>query len=120
MLQVEDMLKRSFAEFHAQRSHPEALQKLAEGKAHLEALRGKPWPNSPHGTSQQDVEEYYQLSEHIQALTNHIQVGSIPSSKQRGLCLELSLFAATGKQFPLQAVSRYCLYLFAASDELAC
>ena len=68
------MLKRSFAEFHAQRSHPEALQKLAEGKARLEALRAKPWPHSPQATSQQDVEEYYHLSEHIQALTNHIQV----------------------------------------------
>ncbi len=48
--QVEDMLKRSFAEFHAQRSHPEALQKLAEGKARLDALRAKPWPHSPHAT----------------------------------------------------------------------
>ncbi|KAL3159262.1 hypothetical protein ABBQ32_011226 [Trebouxia sp. C0010 RCD-2024] len=72
-LKVEDMLKRSFAEFHAQRSHPEALQKLAEGKARLEALRARPWPNSPQATSQQEVEEYYHLSEHIQALTNHIQ-----------------------------------------------
>lgn len=72
------MLKRSFAEFHAQRSHPEALQKLAEGKARLEALRARPWPNSPQATSQQEVEEYYHLSEHIQALTNHIQVSSAP------------------------------------------
>lgn len=72
--QVEDMLKRSFAEFHAQRSHPEALQKLAEGKARLDALRAKPWPHSPHATSQQHVQEYYHLSEHICALTTHIQV----------------------------------------------
>ena len=77
-LQVEDMLKRSFAEFHAQRSHPEALQKLAEGKARLETLRAKPWPSSPHATSQQDVEEYYHLSQHIQALTNHIQASQDP------------------------------------------
>ena len=76
--QVEDMLKRSFAEFHAQRSHPEALQKLAEGKARLEALRARPWPNSPHATSQQEVEEYFHVSEHIQALTNHIQVSRPP------------------------------------------
>ena len=73
--QVEDMLKRSFAEFHAQRSHPEALQKLAEGKARLDALKAKPWPHSPHATSQQHVQEYYHLSEHIRALTTHIQVG---------------------------------------------
>ncbi|KAL0030068.1 hypothetical protein WJX79_004816 [Trebouxia sp. C0005] len=72
-LKVEDMLKRSFAEFHAQRSHPEALQKLAEGKARLDALRAKPWPHSPHATSQQHVQEYYHLSEHICALTTHIQ-----------------------------------------------
>ena len=68
------MLKRSFAEFHAQRSHPEALQKLAEGKARLDALRARPWPHSPHATSQQDVQEYYHLCEHIRALTTHIQV----------------------------------------------
>ena len=72
--QVEDMLKRSFAEFHAQRSHPEALQKLAEGKARLEGLRARPWPNSPLATSQQDVEDYYHLCDHIQMLTKHIQV----------------------------------------------
>ena len=72
--QVEDMLKRSFAEFHAQQSHPEALQKLAEGKARLDAFRVKPWPHSPHATTQQDVLEYYQISERIQALTSHIQV----------------------------------------------
>ena len=75
-VQVEDMLKRSFAEFHAQRSHPEALQKLAEGKARLEGLRARPWPNSPLATSQQDVEEYYHLSDHIQMLTRHIQVAA--------------------------------------------
>lgn len=68
------MLKRSFAEFHAQRSHPEALQKLAEGKARLDALRARPWPHSPHATSQHDVQEYYHLCEHIRALTTHIQV----------------------------------------------
>lgn len=71
--QIEDMLKRSFAEFHAQRSHPEALQKLAEGTSLLQALRAKPWPHSPQGTSQQDVEDYYHLSQHIQSLTAHIQ-----------------------------------------------
>ena len=71
------MLKRSFAEFHAQRSHPEALQKLAEGKARLEALRARPWPNSPCATSLQDVEEYYYLSDDIQLLTNRIQVRTL-------------------------------------------
>lgn len=72
-MQIEDMLKRSFAEFHAQRSHPEALQKLAEGTSLLQALRGKPWPHSAQGTSQQDVEEYYRISQHIQSLSSHIQ-----------------------------------------------
>ena len=67
------MLKRSFAEFHAQRSHPEALQKLAEGTALLQALQAKPWPHSLQGTSRQDVEEYYHISQHIQYLTSHIQ-----------------------------------------------
>lgn len=72
-LKVEDMLKRSFAEFHAQQSHPEALQKLAEGNARLNALRAKPWPHSPYATTQQEVLEYYHISERIQALTSRIQ-----------------------------------------------
>ena len=39
VLQIEDMLKRSFAEFHAQRAQPEALRALEEGQARLAALQ---------------------------------------------------------------------------------
>ena len=39
VLQIEDMLKRSFAEFHAQRAQPEALRALEEGQSRLAALQ---------------------------------------------------------------------------------
>lgn len=51
LLQVEDMLKRSFAEFHAQRAHPELLQALEKGQAALARLRARPWPASPLATA---------------------------------------------------------------------
>ena len=93
------MLKRSFAEFHAQRSHPEALQKLAEGKARLDALKAKPWPHSPHSTSQHDVQEYYHLCEHIRALTTHIQVW--PKAFMFCLTLFVTFVGFTGPSRPI-------------------
>jgi hypothetical protein len=49
--QVEDMLKRSFAEFRSQRAQPELLEALEKGQAALARLRSRPWPVSPLGTS---------------------------------------------------------------------
>ena len=45
------MLKRSFAEFHAQRAQPELLAALERGQGALAALRARPWPASPLATS---------------------------------------------------------------------
>lgn len=49
--QVEDMLKRSFAEFRSQRAQPELLEALEKGQAALARLRSRPWPVSPLATS---------------------------------------------------------------------
>ncbi len=45
------MLKRSFAEFHAQRGQPEQQEALRRGTEALRRLRARPWPLSPLGTS---------------------------------------------------------------------
>lgn len=72
--QVEDMLKRSFAEFHAQRAAPEAREALAAGKAALAALRARPWPPSRRGTPRNEVERYWALTQRIEALDALLQV----------------------------------------------
>lgn len=41
-LKVEDMMKRSFAEFHAQKSVPEALDAVAQIEVCFPASMGKP------------------------------------------------------------------------------
>ena len=73
-LQVEDMLKRSFAEFHAQRAAPDALEALQKGRARLDELRGHPWPASLLGTRREEVARYHALSQRIEALTVELQV----------------------------------------------
>ncbi|KAK9827734.1 hypothetical protein WJX81_007278 [Elliptochloris bilobata] len=72
-LKVEDMLKRSFAEFHAQRAAPEAREALAAGKAALAALRARPWPASRRGTPRAEVERYWALTQRIEALDALLQ-----------------------------------------------
>ncbi|CAL8471306.1 g10848 [Coccomyxa elongata] len=72
-LKVEDMLKRSFAEFHAQRAAPEALEGLRAGQQRLAALRARPWPSSFLGTSREAVERYFALSQRIKALSVELQ-----------------------------------------------
>jgi antiviral helicase SKI2 len=67
-LRVEDMMRRSFAEHHAQRAAPEAAAALARGRAALARLRARPWPASPLGTRREEVEEYAALSERAEAL----------------------------------------------------
>jgi antiviral helicase SKI2 len=72
-LQVEDMLKRSFAEFHAQRAAPEAQQALAKGRERLAALAALPWPGSLLGTKREEVARYHALSQRIEALSAELQ-----------------------------------------------
>lgn len=77
-MQVEDMLKRSFAEFHAQRAAPEALEGLRLGQQRLAALRARPWPSSFLGTCREAVEQYFSLSQRIEALSVELQVPAHP------------------------------------------
>lgn len=74
--QVEDMLKRSFLEFHAQKAAPEAAAALARGQSALAALRAKPWPlpaDAP-GCSRGEVQEYVAVCGRVDALSRRLQV----------------------------------------------
>jgi superfamily II RNA helicase len=45
--EVEDMLRSSFAEFHAQKQNPAVLHARDEAAAKLDKLRENPWPEGP-------------------------------------------------------------------------
>lgn len=66
-------MRRSFAEFHVQRRQPELAAVLAAGQEALRKLDAAPWPQSPLGTSREEVERYYELSEEIERLDGVIQ-----------------------------------------------
>ena len=70
------MLKRSFAEFHAQRAAPEALEALQKGQERLAQLRARPWPHSFQGTSRQEVEDYHSIGRRIEELSSELQVSA--------------------------------------------
>lgn len=68
-LKVEDMLKRSFAEFHAQQALPEQQKQLLKGEGELskmnvaiDCIRGEP-----------TIEEYYEMAIEVEKLGDHIQ-----------------------------------------------
>lgn len=83
--QVEDMLRRSFAEFHAQRAQPGKTAALAAGQAQLAAYQAAPWPCCIKGCSREDVEAYVQLDVAIAQLTERLQVRCM-SARMLGLC----------------------------------
>jgi len=72
--QVEDMLKRSFLEFHAQKAAPEALVALQKGRDALARLRSRPWPASLSGSTRPEVEDYCSACARIEDLTAELQV----------------------------------------------
>ncbi len=72
LAQVEDMLKRSFLEFHAQKAAPEAAKALARGQSALAALRAAPWPLPE--LSRAAVAEYVAINARIEALARQLQV----------------------------------------------
>ena len=74
------MLKRSFAEFHAQRAAPQALEALQQGQRRLAQLRAQPWPGSPLGTGRGEVEEYHRLNMRVEELSCELQVRPWPLS----------------------------------------
>ncbi|XP_058198935.1 DExH-box ATP-dependent RNA helicase DExH11 [Rhododendron vialii] len=76
-LKVEDMLKRSFAEFHAQKKLPEQQQllmrKLAQPTKAIECIKGEP-----------AIEEYYEMYSEAEKYSNQISeaiMQSPPSQK---------------------------------------
>lgn len=71
------MLKRSFAEFHAQKAAPEALQAMEGARRKLAALKSRTWPASYLGTTRDEVEEYFRLSTSIERLTLELQARSL-------------------------------------------
>jgi antiviral helicase SKI2 len=73
-LQVEDMLKRSFLEFHAQKAAPEALIAVEKGHAALARLRARTWPVSAAGATRAEVEQYCEMSARIEELSAELQV----------------------------------------------
>ena len=78
-LKVEDMMRRSFAEFHAQRSAPEDKAAIAVGQRALEKLLEKPWPETPSSLTREEVEEYVDLSMDIERISRMIQDDVMPS-----------------------------------------
>ncbi|CAH1423609.1 unnamed protein product [Lactuca virosa] len=72
-LKVEDMLKRSFAEFHAQKKLPEQQQllmrKLAQPTKSIECIKGEP-----------AIEEYYKWHFEAEMYSNHINEKVLQSS----------------------------------------
>lgn len=72
-LKVEDMLKRSFAEFHTQKKLPEKEQllmvKLAQPKKAIECIKGEP-----------SIEEYYEMYTEAENYLNKITEGVMQSS----------------------------------------
>ncbi|XAR60693.1 RNA helicase [Bertholletia excelsa] len=74
-LRVEDMLKRSFAEFHAQKKLPEKQQllmrKLAQPTKTIECIKGEP-----------AIEEYYEMYLEAEDYSNKISEAVMPSSQR--------------------------------------
>lgn len=83
-LKVEDMLKRSFAEFHSQRAAPEVQAALKKGQDALRRLRARPWPASPLGTTRGEVEEYASVARAAEVLGEEVQESVISSRGATG------------------------------------
>ena len=72
-LKIEDMMKRSFAEFHAQRAAPQDQRAIELGQKALKQLQNKPWPISPIGSTKEEVDEYVDLTMSINRISRMIQ-----------------------------------------------
>ncbi|KFM25638.1 Helicase SKI2W [Auxenochlorella protothecoides] len=85
-LKVEDMLRRSFAEFHVQRRQPELTAVLEEGQEALRKLRARSWPRSPLGTTREAVEAYYDVCAEVARLDSLVQ-GEVAQSRAAAAAL---------------------------------
>ncbi|WIA30222.1 hypothetical protein OEZ86_000313 [Tetradesmus obliquus] len=72
-LKVEDMLRRSFAEFHAQRAQPGKSAALAAGQAQLAAYQGSRWPGCLKGCSRGELQQYVDLGQRIDDISSQLQ-----------------------------------------------
>ena len=72
-MRVEDMLKRSFAEWRAQRSMPKGQQQLEEVGKRLVRAKSIPWPQCIAGCAQEEVEDYLKATLKIEDLSSKIQ-----------------------------------------------
>lgn len=73
------MLKRSFAEFHAQKAQPESLEAMEKGQAALARVRAQPFPDSLLGTTREDVTDYHNITQDIEDISKELQVTIIPT-----------------------------------------
>src|SRR5689334_8777967 len=74
--QVEDMLRRSFAEFHAQRAQPGKSAALSAGAAQLDVYRSTPWPDCIRGCDREQLVEYCDITQKITDINEQLQVGA--------------------------------------------
>jgi len=72
-LKVEDMMKRSFAEFHAQRAAGESAQVLRRAEAALSRLRGREWPGAGGEDDRELFRRYCSLGLKIARLSREVQ-----------------------------------------------
>lgn len=56
---VEDMLKRSFAEHHAQKAQPDNLAQMEKAENAIKALQNKEWPTGYNMCSRSEMEKYH-------------------------------------------------------------
>lgn len=68
------MLRRSFAEFHAQRAQPGKSAALAAGQAQLAVYHSTPWPGCVRGCSKAQLVEYCELGQRIDTVSKQLQV----------------------------------------------
>lgn len=66
-LKVEDMMRRSFAEFHAQRALGNSLAPLQRAEAELAQLRAHPWPGGEDEEDRACFRRYAKLTARCQS-----------------------------------------------------
>ena len=69
MVQVEDMLKRSFAEFHAQKAIGSQILKIEKADRILEGLKGKKWPDCRQNCTKLVLRHYYDVHQRLKLLS---------------------------------------------------
>lgn len=63
--QIEDILKRSFAEFYSQRATPELVHAVHAGSDVLARLQAAAWPVSHVGSTREEVGRLYRLTQEL-------------------------------------------------------